>query len=207
MTETIAGIEYQKPTVVLLQETGIGTSEYAARTCYDSFEASENTEVRLLNKLVHKGSKNLDEAKLFIATKDATNLIEHSDLLDDLAWTYFHHSILEHANLTYLIKDTSRGVLQEHARHRIQGISVRSTRYTMNSIINAFVASTHKVSTAFNSAEWFITKMLETNLLVTTDEEYNRIEYRTIFSKLLHQMNTIGRDKFIKSAVAKSALP
>ena len=41
-TETIAGITYSKPTVILLQDTGIGTAEVAARTCYDSFDASEN---------------------------------------------------------------------------------------------------------------------------------------------------------------------
>jgi len=31
-TETVHGVAYSKPAVVLLQETGIGTSEYAART-------------------------------------------------------------------------------------------------------------------------------------------------------------------------------
>lgn len=31
MTETVHGIEYSKPTVILLQDTGIGTSEVAAR--------------------------------------------------------------------------------------------------------------------------------------------------------------------------------
>ena len=65
------------------------------------------------------------------------NKIDNSDLLYDLAHTYFHHSVLEHANLTFLIKGTSRGVLQELARHRIASYTVRSTRYTMSSIINA----------------------------------------------------------------------
>ena len=32
MNETIAGITYSKPEVILLQETGIGVSEMAART-------------------------------------------------------------------------------------------------------------------------------------------------------------------------------
>jgi thymidylate synthase (FAD) len=77
----------------------------------------------------------------------------------------------------------------------------------MSSVINAFVASVFNTPELFNSAEWFITKMLEIDLLVTTDTEYNRIEYRTIFSKLLYQMNSIGKQEFINKAVAKSSLP
>ncbi|MDD3466466.1 MAG: FAD-dependent thymidylate synthase, partial [Campylobacterales bacterium] len=119
----IYGITYAKPQVVLLQQTGIGVAEVAARTCYDSFENSENDAVRTTQSMLPD-----------LATCQAINEIEESNLLDDLAWTYFHHSILEHANLSYLVRGTSRGVLQEHARHRIQAISVRSTRYTMSSI-------------------------------------------------------------------------
>lgn len=193
------GIEYTKPKVYLLQDTGIGVSEYAARTCYDSFDTSENQAVKNLNHSVEHDFVEQDETY-------ALNNIEDSKLLDTLAWTHFHHSILEHANLSYLIKGTSRGVLQEHARHRIQAISVRSTRYTMSSVINAFIASVFNTPEAFNSTEWFITKMFELDLLVTTDIEYNRIEYKSIFAKLLYQMNTIGKEEFKKLAVAKSSL-
>ncbi|RLG71831.1 MAG: FAD-dependent thymidylate synthase [Thermoprotei archaeon] len=198
--ETIAGISYSKPAVTLLQETGIGTAEYAARTCYDSFGASEHAFLQDMDVLNDPPAVTADNI-------NSLNNITHSDLLDKLAWTHFHHSILEHANLTFLIKGTSRGVLQEHARHRIQAVSVRSTRYTMSSVINAFVASVFNTPKVFNSTEWFITKMLELDILVTTDTEYNRIEYRTIFSKLLHQMNTIGTEEFKQLAIAKSSLP
>ena len=188
MTETVAGITYSKPTVVLLQETGIGTSELAARTCYDSFDASENDSVKLWSPELHD--------TLYL------NDIEHSDLLDKLAWTHFHHSILEHANLTYLIKGTSRGVLQEHARHRIQAISVRSTRYTMSSIINAFVAS--QVSTT--PRVWFANTVLTFDMFVTNDEMYSRIEIDGIYSKLYYQYNTLGREEFNKLSVARTSL-
>ena len=115
--ENVFGIEYSKPEVVLLQDTGIGVAEAAARTCYDSFENSENEVIQSIeNQMPDNGMC------------DSINSIEDSNLLDDLAWTYFHHSILEHANLSFLVRGTSRGVLQEHARHRIQAISVRSTR-------------------------------------------------------------------------------
>jgi len=124
--ENVYGIEYTKPEVVLLQDTGIGVSEVAARTCYDSFDNSEN-------EIVKKLKSEMPDDEMC----DEINGVKDSSLLNDLAWTYFHHSILEHANLSYLVRGTSRGVLQEHARHRIQAISVRSTRYTMSSIINA----------------------------------------------------------------------
>ena len=65
-------------------------------------------------------------------------LIKNSKLLDSLAWVYQHHSVIEHSVLTFLVIGTSRGVLQEIARHRIASYTVRSTRYNMSSILCAF---------------------------------------------------------------------
>jgi len=186
--EEIYGIKYTKPQVVLMQDTGIGVAESAARTCYDSFENSENDIIKSIEHTLPDSSM-LDEL----------NSIEDSSLLDDLAWTYFHHSILEHANLSFMIRGTSRGVLQEHARHRIQAISVRSTRYTMSSIINAFVASK-----AGGGKEFFIKKIETFNMFVTSDEEYNKIEIGTIYDKLNYQSNKV--DDFYALSVAKSSL-
>jgi len=187
--EEMYGIKYTKPEVVLLQDTGIGVAETAARTCYDSFSNSENSVVQEIeNQLPDSNMCN------------SLNEIEESNLLDDLAWTYFHHSILEHANLSYLIRGTSRGVLQEHARHRIQAISVRSTRYTMSSLINAFVASKHGGDRAF-----FIDKVLGFDMFVTTDEAYNSIEISGMYDKLEYQSKLI--EDFYSIAVAKSSLP
>ena len=149
--EEMYGIKYTKPKVVLLQDTGIGVAETAARTCYDSFNNSENLVIQELET-------KLPDEKMC----GALNEIEDSSLLEDLAWTYFHHSILEHANLSYLVRGTSRGVLQEHARHRIQAISVRSTRYTMSGIINAFVASKHG-----GDRDFFIDKVESFEMFVT----------------------------------------
>ncbi len=183
------GIKYSKPEVVLMQDTGIGVAEAAARTCYDSFQNSENEAIKHIEK-------NLPDET---ACQDI-NEIEDSNLLNDLAWTYFHHSILEHANLSYLIRGTSRGVLQEHARHRIQAISVRSTRYTMSSVINAFTASQTS-----NDKEFFIEKVLGFDMFVTADEAYNRIEIGAIYDKLKYQAAAV--EDFNEIAVAKSSLP
>ena len=188
--EVVDGIRYQKPTVVLLAETGIGVSEVAARTCYDSFCNSENEVVRSLE----------NELPTEEVLREL-NAIDDSKLLDDLAWTYFHHSILEHTNLSYLIRGTSRGVLQEHARHRIQAISVRSTRYTMSGIVNAYVASLEDL----DPREFFFQKVNGFDMLVTADEEYNRIEIATMFEKFEFQRKRL--EDFYFKAVSKSSLP
>jgi len=187
--EEIYGIKYTKPEVVLLQDTGIGVAETAARTCYDSFTNSENDVIKDI-KYTLPNTTMCDEI----------NNIEDSALLDDLAWTYFHHSILEHANLSFLIRGTSRGVLQEHARHRIQAISVRSTRYTMSGIINAFVASKHG-----GDRDFFIAKVQEFDMFVTCDEEYNKLEIGAMYDKLDFQSKKF--EDFHSISVAKSSIP
>jgi thymidylate synthase (FAD) len=187
--EEMYGIKYSQPKVVLLQDTGIGVAEAAARTCYDSFENSENEVIKYIET-------NMPDDEMC----DDINEIEESNLLNDLAWTYFHHSILEHANLSFLVRGTSRGVLQEHARHRIQAISVRSTRYTMSSIINAFVASKHG-----GDKNFFIDKVLDFDMFVTADEEYNKIEIGAIYDKLDYQSKKV--EDFHSIAVAKSSIP
>ncbi|WP_310441180.1 FAD-dependent thymidylate synthase [Sulfurimonas sp.] len=186
--EEMYGIKYSKPEVVLIQDTGIGVAEAAARTCYDSFENSENEAIKYIENSMPDDF-----------TCQKINEIESSNLLNDLAWTYFHHSILEHANLSFLIRGTSRGVLQEHARHRIQAISVRSTRYTMSSVINAFVASETS-----QDKDFFIDKVLGFDMFVTSDEEYNKIEIGTIYDKLRYQSKKV--EDFNDIAVAKSSL-
>jgi thymidylate synthase (FAD) len=96
-----------------------------------------------------------------------------------------------------LIRGTSRGVLQEHARHRIQAISVRSTRYTMSSVINAYVA-------ARGNKEFFIKKVLGFDMFVTCDRDYNRLEIGAMFDKLSYQQSVV--DNFYDISVAKSSL-
>ncbi|PNX45594.1 MAG: thymidylate synthase [Thermoplasmata archaeon M8B2D] len=184
----VLGIKYKSPEVTLLNHNGIGVSEVAARSCYDSFENSEHNAIKFFEPTT--------------ADMDAINSITSSDLLDDLAWTYFHHSILEHSSLSFFVKGTSRGVLQEHARHRMQAISVRSTRYTMSGIINAFVASKYDT----NSKAWFTNKILSFDMFVVDDNNYCLLEASQIFDKLNFQYNTIGEDEFTKTAIAKSSL-
>ena len=186
-TKTMYHIRYTLPEVTLLRESGIGVAEIAARTCYDSFANSENEAIRQADNILDV---------------DAINAINDSDLLDNLAWVHHHHSIIEHTTLSYLVRGTSRGVLQEHARHRIQSISVRSTRYTMSSVINAFVAAL----VSGEGEATFVRLVLPLDLLVVADEVYQRIEIAGIYAKLHHQY-TLSPEDFLQNAVAKSSMP
>jgi len=48
-----------------------------------------------------------------------------------------HSSTLEHVNYTFDIDGISRACLQELARHRMQSLSVKSTRYTLKELKDA----------------------------------------------------------------------
>lgn len=198
ITETVAGIEYQKPKVILLNQSGIGSAEIAARTCYDSFNNSENAWVKDFPSLVDDIHDNPPGHHSII---DSINSTDQSELLHDLAWTYHHHSILEHASLTYYISGTSRGVLQEHSRHRIQAISVRSTRYTMSDILYIFIASQRDS----DSKSWFIQKISELDMFVVVGQD-QLFEAAQLYEKLLHQQIKLGSQEFLRTCLSKTNL-
>lgn len=197
------GISYKKPKVFLLQHSGLGAAEFAGRTAYDSFDKSENEIIKDANN-IYSSNEVYNWSELNdIASK--LNSIESSELLDSLSWVHHHHSVIELSNLTYLVKGTNRGVLQEQARHRIQSLTVRSTRYTMSGIINAFTASLC-CDSELGSKEWFRLIISEFDMFVTSDTDYNTIEIDTIWNKLFYQYLQLGHDEFIKLAVAKSSI-
>ena len=92
--------------VIKLYHTPLSIAVTAARTCWDS-----------------KGG----------CYQSATDELESSDrdLLYRLVRKYKHQSVVEHCTITFQIKGISRGCLQELARHRMQNLSVRSSRYTL----------------------------------------------------------------------------
>ena len=196
-----AGITYSLPVVVLLQESGLGVAAMAAHTAYDSFNKSEHRIVQLMNDEPFTGNQLVQNRRL-----EELNTIEGANLLDDLAWTYFHHSVLEHSILQYLIKDIPRGVLQELVHHRIMSPTVKSTRYTMSSLINAFVAERLNNTNTYPTP-WFFDIVHSLDLFVTTDKEYNDLQIFDIFNKLRYQYKQLGSLEFLELAIAKSALP
>lgn len=194
MTITNAGIKYTLPKVFLLQESGIGTSEYAARTAYDSFDKSENSNIKHFNKLIEYGMT-IDKVNI-----SELNNIQHSDLLNSLAWVHHHHSVLEHCNLTYLIKGVSRGVLQELVRHRIASYTVRSTRYTMQSILNAFIAS-YLFEDSINTFQ----KLVSNFTIFDKDSVWFSLECNYVYSRLETQLKALTAEEFINLALSKDA--
>ena len=93
-------------TVSILNHTPLSVAVMAARTCWDSNNVCYSTPTDTLDP------------------KDA-------ELLHRLVTKYKHESIIEHCTVTFQVKGVSRGLLQQHARHRMQNLSVRSTRYTL----------------------------------------------------------------------------
>jgi len=202
MNREMYGMNYKLPEVLLLQESGIGSSEYAGRTAYNSFGSSENGAVKDLNFLVNE---NIEPEHVITTAIDDLNNIDSSELLDKLAWVHHHHSVIEHCNLTFLVKGTSRGVLQEHARHRIQSITVQSTRYTMSKVINAFVVEKMFNISNIEPSDWFISTLLALDLFVTIDNKYNILQVIDIFKKLNMQYNKVGKEEFLVLATSKEA--
>ncbi len=190
--ETVAGIEYKRPQIYLLKDTGIGTSEFAARTAYDSFDKAEDESIKALNKAIEHNMEP-DTNSFYDIADDASEIFD-SKLLSQLAWVHHHHSVIEHASLTFAIKNISRGVLQELVRHRIASYTVRSTRYTMSPVINAFLASMKSGS----SRSWFVDKCKTFDMLAVTDEIYQNYEFSAIWDKLMYQLLQITQDEFLK---------
>jgi thymidylate synthase (FAD) len=92
--------------VTLLHYTPLTICSNAIRTCWQSFDKSDNG-----------GQKD-------------------RELIDRVGNKFKHASTLEHLNYNFYIKGISRALLQELARHRIASLSVKSTRYTLKELKN-----------------------------------------------------------------------
>ncbi len=92
--------------VKLLNSTPLIICANAIRTCWQSFDKSDNG-----------GEKD-------------------KELIDRVGNKFKHASTLEHINYNFYIKGISRALLQELARHRMASLSVKSTRYTLKELKN-----------------------------------------------------------------------
>jgi thymidylate synthase (FAD) len=90
--------------VTLLQNTSLTVCASAIRTCWQSFDKSDNG-----------------------GPKDC-------ELIDRVGNKFKHASPLEHLVYTFYIQGISRALLQELSRHRIASLSVKSTRYTLKEL-------------------------------------------------------------------------
>jgi len=90
--------------VELLQHSSIEICAHAIRTCWQSFDKSDDG-----------GEKD-------------------KELIDRVGNKFKHASTLEHLTYTFYISGVSRALLQELARHRMASPSVKSTRYTLKEL-------------------------------------------------------------------------
>ncbi|NOX16191.1 MAG: FAD-dependent thymidylate synthase [Epsilonproteobacteria bacterium] len=90
--------------ITLLQHTSLAVCASAIRTCWQSFDKSDDG-----------GEKD-------------------RELIDRVGNKFKHASTLEHLVYTFYIKGISRALLQELARHRMASLSVKSTRYTLKEL-------------------------------------------------------------------------
>ncbi|NPA28140.1 MAG: FAD-dependent thymidylate synthase [Epsilonproteobacteria bacterium] len=90
--------------VILLHYTPLEIASHAIRTCWQSFDKSDNG-----------GQKD-------------------KELIERVGNKYKHSSTLEHLVYNFYIQGISRALLQELARHRIASLSVKSTRYTLKEL-------------------------------------------------------------------------
>lgn len=92
--------------VTLNHHTPLTICSTAIRTCWQSFDKSDNG-----------GEKD-------------------RDLIDRVGNKFKHASTLEHLVYSFYIEGISRALLQELARHRMASLSVKSTRYTLKELKN-----------------------------------------------------------------------
>ena len=90
--------------ITLMHHTPLTVCAHAIRTCWQSFDKSDDG-----------GEKDLA-------------------LIDRVGNKYKHASTLEHLVYTFFISGISRALLQELARHRVASLSVKSTRYTLKEL-------------------------------------------------------------------------
>jgi thymidylate synthase (FAD) len=90
--------------VKLLQHSSLEVCAHAIRTCWQSFDKSDDG-----------GEKD-------------------KELINRVGNKFKHASTLEHLTYTFYISGVSRALLQELARHRMASPSVKSTRYTLKEL-------------------------------------------------------------------------
>jgi len=192
------GIIYKNPTVYLLNHSGIGIAEFASRTAYKSYDKSTNPTINNLADTLALNSSGIVVDNMIKELKE----IKHSPLVDNLIKVVHHDSIGEHIIFQFYIKDISRGVLQELARHRIgTSLTVQSTRYTMSSIINAM--TTFIEMQTVEARDFMLNTLINMNLFVINDHPLNKLECNYIIDRLYTQYQYNGRDWWYENAMSK----
>lgn len=177
--------------VTLLHFTPLNICSNAIRTCWQSFDKSDNG-----------GEKDIA-------------------LIERVGNKFKHSSTLEHLYYNFYIKGISRACLQELARHRIASYSVKSSRYTLKELkgedsflppnpANLARADKFIVKTGDSEVDLALLNALENLRLVIISNKANDIAkyampecYKT---ELSWSVNARSLQNFLSLRSAKSAL-
>lgn len=112
--------------ITLLSHTELKVCSHAIRTCWQSFERSDDGGQKDKELILRVGNKNK------------------------------HASTLEHLVYSFYISGISRAALQELARHRIASLSVKSTRYTLKELKEQEPFLLDSIESTLKRAEKFV---------------------------------------------------
>ncbi len=176
----------QTPHITLLHSSPLDVCAHAIRTCWQSFDRSDNG-----------GEKD-------------------KELIDRVGNKYSHKSTLEHLSYTFYIQGISRACLQELARHRIASYSVKSSRYTLVELRKADITTLEKASKyirlvgieAVDNASYEALKRLQ-SLIQDTSIKNDYVKYampESYLTELTWSINARSLQNFLQLRSSKHAL-
>ena len=175
-------------TVTLMQHSSLEVCAHAIRTCWQSYDKSDEG-----------GEKD-------------------KELIDRVGNKFKHASTLEHLTYTFFIDGVSRALLQELARHRMASPSVKSTRYTLKELQEEYAfssmdtlrASKYLVTTQNKLIDELSIKALENlRVVLQTNISYGIAKYclpQSYKTSLTWTINAQSLQNFITLKSSKSAL-
>ena len=120
--------------VTLLHHSPLWLASNAIRMSHDNHDKSDS--VGIFDRFNDGGS---DECSVYEAEKLCGYVrtgIKDKELIARVGNKLKHKSVLEQLVYTFDISGVSRALLQELARHRMQSLTVKSTRYTLKELKN-----------------------------------------------------------------------
>ena len=151
-----------------------------------------------------------DEAISKCWDKPSKNVVHKLERMDRVINKHKHASTAEHIVYTWDIDGISRACLQELARHRMQSMSVKSTRYTLKELLTADDLSDFivKVNPEVDKASVKALKRLLGLLKQGLSNDVVKYCLPEAFkTSLISTMNVRGFQNFLELRLSKAALP
>lgn len=121
-----------------------------------------------------------------------------------------HKSTLEHVSYTFDIDGISRACLQELARHRMQSLSVKSTRYTLKELKTAEEYTSFLVQTGDSFIdEWNKSQLQKISVALRAGRSNDKVKYmlpEAYKTSLVSTMNMRALQGFLSLRTDKAAL-